>query len=139
MKKLKLSNNYKDAEDSKLDNEKYEWKESQQKIFPPNYIETGEFEEIIQYEEHSVSESNINSNTQNSYANRPALKVENSEIKPICDGSVNMYSDDNNTNKHISKSEDSILNLATIDNPLHNSPLLKYNSKYDFDKRILFR
>ena len=67
-------------------------------------------------------------------------KINKNEIKPIGDFSLNINSDENNTNSHNAKSDqDTILNLDTVDNPIHNSSLLKINNKYDFDKRNLFR
>lgn len=141
-KTLQETQNLKNYKDHYDDTNDLEWREE---IFPPNLTETGEIEEIIQYEEEESEPSEpskqslrVSSPTkhQNDLMNRildsEKPNAENfrhfklAQVKNEVSHSLSSLERDRNSRSD----EDTMINLTTIENPLYKHPIIEKENKH---------
>lgn len=127
--------NYSDTYEDNMNEDEYEWKDTQQNIFPPNFTETAEIEEIIQVEEEEESEySEPQRNERQSETRkeneRDRVQREITYQTPEYQNMLEeLEEDEHEKNKG---NEDTIIHLTPVENPLYrNSETNRSNNLFD--------
>jgi hypothetical protein len=142
-KRLEDTQRLKDYNDTldRLPDEGYEWKDSQQNLFPPNLTGTWEIEELLQFEEQEEEEEEQNEERQLQrdirQSNVIMEKILESENSKLFENN-NTQSDNEPIIEEKSVDEDTIINLTSAENPLQPPLKPRNQSQYDEDE-MLFR